>query len=44
VNLSGNATLGISERIRGLQSGKVQVYALLFLVGILLMAIGLIYL
>jgi NADH-quinone oxidoreductase subunit L len=43
VNLSGNATLGLSERIRGLQSGKVQVYALIFLVGALLLAIGLIY-
>jgi NADH-quinone oxidoreductase subunit L len=44
VNLSGNATLKLSEGIKGLQSGKVQVYALLFLAGILLLAIGLIYL
>ena len=44
VNLSGNATLSLSERIKGMQSGKVQAYALVFLAGLILLAIGLIYL
>lgn len=43
VNLAGDTTLNISERIKGWQSGKVQVYALVFLAGLILLAIGLIY-
>jgi NADH-quinone oxidoreductase subunit L len=44
VNLTGNATLSLSERIKAMQSGKVQAYALVFLAGLILLAIGLIYL
>jgi NADH-quinone oxidoreductase subunit L len=43
VNLAGNATLGLSQRIRGLQSGKVQQYALIFLLAVLALALAAIY-
>jgi NADH-quinone oxidoreductase subunit L len=43
VNLSGNTTLGVSEKIKGLQSGKVQQYAIIFLVALLLLAVLIIY-
>jgi NADH-quinone oxidoreductase subunit L len=44
VNLTGNSTLKTSEAIRGMQSGKVQQYAMYFLVGLILLVIGWIYL
>jgi NADH-quinone oxidoreductase subunit L len=44
VNLTGNSTLRTSEAIRGMQSGKVQQYAMYFLVGLILLVIGWIYL
>ena len=44
VNLTGNTTLGISEKIKGLQSGKVQQYAIYFLAGVIGLAVLFIYL
>jgi NADH-quinone oxidoreductase subunit L len=43
VNLSGNTTLGMSEKIKSLQSGKVQQYAIIFLIALLLLAVLVIY-
>ena len=43
VNLTGNSTLGVSEKIKGLQSGKVQQYAIIFLVALLMLAVIIIY-
>jgi NADH-quinone oxidoreductase subunit L len=43
VNLTGNTTTAISERIKGLQSGKVQQYAMYFLVGVIGIAVLFIY-
>ena len=43
VNFSGNSTLGLSEKIKGFQSGKVQQYAIVFLVAVLLLAVLIIY-
>ena len=34
VNATGNATQTISEKIKGLQSGKVQEYAAYFFAGV----------
>jgi NADH-quinone oxidoreductase subunit L len=44
VNRAGNSTLVLSQRIRGLQSGKVQQYALIFLLAVLVMALAALYL
>ena len=44
VNATGNTTTLISEKIKGLQSGKVQQYALYFLASIIGLAILFIYL
>ncbi|TSA43168.1 MAG: NADH-quinone oxidoreductase subunit L [Chitinophagaceae bacterium] len=43
VNLTGNTTTAISERIKGLQSGKVQQYAMYFMVGVIGIAVLFIY-
>ena len=43
VNLTGNATLVISEKIKGFQSGKVQQYAIYFLAGVIGLAVLFIY-
>ena len=43
VNGAGTATLALSHKIRGLQSGKVQQYALIFLVAVILLALAAIY-
>jgi NADH-quinone oxidoreductase subunit L len=43
VNLSASATQGVSDRIKGLQSGKVQQYAIYFLSGVVLLAVLLVY-
>ena len=44
VNATGNGTTEISEKIKGLQSGKVQQYAVYFLVGVIGLAALFIYL
>lgn len=44
VNYTGNTTQLVSERIKKLQSGKVQHYALYFLVGVIALAVLFIYL
>ncbi len=43
INLTGNTTQLISEKIKGYQSGKVQYYALYFLLGIIGLAALFIY-
>lgn len=43
VNLTGNTTLKISAGIKGIQSGKVQQYAIYFLVGVIGLALIFIY-
>lgn len=43
VNLTGSATQAVSERIKKLQSGKVQQYALYFLAGVIVLATLFIY-
>ena len=43
VNTTGNGTALISEKIKGLQSGKVQQYAIYFLVSVLGLAVLFIY-
>jgi len=43
VNLTGDTTLDISEKIKGLQSGKVQQYAIYFLAGVIGLAVLFIY-
>ena len=43
VNLTGNSTQWVSERIKGLQSGKVQQYAIYFLAGVIGLAVLFIY-
>ncbi|HAO47272.1 MAG TPA: NADH-quinone oxidoreductase subunit L [Ferruginibacter sp.] len=43
VNLAGNTTTKIAETIKGFQSGKVQQYALYFLVGVIGLAVLFIY-
>lgn len=40
----GNKTVLTSEKIKGIQSGKVQDYALSFIVGVVVLAIMFIYL
>ena len=44
VNMTGNTTLLISEKIKGFQSGKVQQYAIYFLAGVIGLAVLFIYL
>lgn len=44
VNGSASLTRSIAERIRGLQSGKVQQYAIWFLAGVILLAAVVLYL
>ena len=44
VNLTGNATVGISGKVKGLQSGRVQQYAFVFLGGLLLLLFMVVYL
>lgn len=44
MNATGNSTKDISETIKGIQSGKVQQYAIYFLVGIIGLALLFIYL
>lgn len=43
VNLTGNATVLVSELSRGIQSGKVQNYAIYFLCGIITLAVVILY-
>ncbi len=43
VNLTGNITLFISKKIKGVQSGKVQQYAAYFLIAAIVMAVLFIY-
>ncbi len=43
VNATGNSTRDISETIKGLQSGKVQQYAIYFLAGVIGLALLFIY-
>jgi NADH-quinone oxidoreductase subunit L len=43
VNATGNTTRSFSEKIKWVQSGKVQLYALCFLIGIFLLALLFIY-
>lgn len=43
INLTGNTTAAISARIKGFQSGKVQQYAIYFLVGVIGLAVLFIY-
>ncbi|HSU27191.1 MAG TPA: NADH-quinone oxidoreductase subunit L [Chitinophagaceae bacterium] len=43
VNLTGNTTAAISERIKKLQSGKIQQYAIYFLVAVIGLALIFIY-
>ena len=43
INATGNTTLFISEKIKGLQSGKVQQYAIYFLAGVIGLALLFIY-
>ena len=43
MNATGNSTMGISEKIKGFQSGKVQQYAIYFLVGVIGLVVLFIY-
>jgi NADH-quinone oxidoreductase subunit L len=43
VNATGDGTTGVSEKIKGLQSGRVQQYAVYFLVGVIGLAALFIY-
>ncbi|HEX7846746.1 MAG TPA: NADH-quinone oxidoreductase subunit L [Chitinophagaceae bacterium] len=43
INLTGNTTQAVSEGIKKIQSGKVQVYAICFLAGVIELAILFIY-
>jgi NADH-quinone oxidoreductase subunit L len=44
VNATGNTTALISEKIKGIQSGKVQQYAVYFLAGVIALSVLFIYL
>jgi len=44
MNVSGTVTLWVSERIKGLQSGKVQQYAIYFLAGVVVLVVYFLYL
>ena len=43
INATGNTTQTISEKIKGIQSGKVQQYAIYFLVAVICLAVLFIY-
>jgi len=43
VNATGNTTQAVSEKIKGIQSGKVQQYAIYFLAGVIGLAVLFIY-
>jgi NADH-quinone oxidoreductase subunit L len=43
VNLTGNTTEFVSEKIKKLQSGKLQQYAIFFLAGVIGLAVLFIY-
>jgi len=43
INLTGNTTAKVSEGIKKVQSGKVQLYAIYFLIGVIGLAILFIY-
>ena len=43
VNATGNTTRSLSEKIKCIQSGRLQQYALYFLIGIFLLALIFIY-
>ena len=43
VNLTGSATQAVSEKIKKIQSGKVQQYAIYFLAGVIVLAALFIY-
>ena len=43
VNTTGNATEAVSEKIKMMQSGKVQQYAIYFLMGVIGLALLFIY-
>ncbi|MBK6936451.1 MAG: NADH-quinone oxidoreductase subunit L [Chitinophagaceae bacterium] len=43
VNLTGNTTVLISEKIKKFQSGKVQLYAIAFLAGVIVLTVLFIY-
>ena len=43
MNAIGNSTVKFSDRIKGLQSGRIQDYAMAFVSGIVLLAIVFIY-
>ncbi len=43
VNASASLTQGVSDRIKGMQSGRVQPYAVYFLIGVLLLSFFLLY-
>ncbi|MEO6490382.1 MAG: NADH-quinone oxidoreductase subunit L [Ferruginibacter sp.] len=43
VNATGNATTYISDKLKGFQSGKVQQYAIYFLIGVIGLAVLFIY-
>jgi NADH-quinone oxidoreductase subunit L len=43
VNLTGSATQLVSEKIKGVQSGKIQQYAIYFLLGTIVLASIFIY-
>lgn len=43
VNATGNATEAVSEEVKGFQSGKVQQYAIYFLVGVIGLAVLFMY-
>lgn len=43
VDFTGNTALKLSETVKGLQSGRVQQYALVFLCGLLLLGLLLMY-
>ena len=44
MNLIGNSTVKTSEKIKGMQSGKVQDYAFAFMAGVVILAIVFVYL
>jgi len=43
IDLTGDSTLGLSEKIKGFQSGKVQQYGIYFLAGVIGLAVLFIY-
>jgi NADH-quinone oxidoreductase subunit L len=43
INFTGNSTQSVSEKIKKVQSGKVQQYGIYFLGGVIVLAIVFIY-